>query len=255
MKKIHFLLLFLFFLAVAFLIPSPAFAKNAYASKKNTPLYLCYYDENGKLTRCIDKRKKMVALTYDDGPSEHTEKILSTLTKYDARATFFVIGNRVQNFADSLEQAYQMGCEIGNHTYDHKALTDLGISEIHAQIQQTNSAVEQITGKCPSLMRPPCGFNNCYTDQNIDMPLILWSVDTLDWQTQNAASTIQTVLKDVQDGDIILMHDLYSQTAAASETIIPSLIAEGYQLVTVSELAECRDTPLKNGEIYYCFGK
>ena len=204
--------------------------------------------------RVIDPGKKLVALTFDDGPSEYTKRILRTLKQYDSVATFFVVGNRVELFEDVLKEEVEIGCEIGNHTYEHKVLTELNAEQIWLQIYRTNEAVKKVTGEYPTLMRPPCGFDNGSTNCIIAMPLILWSVDTKDWQTQNCYCSVQTVLENVKDGDIILMHDMYEASAEAVETIVPSLIAEGYQLVTVSELAEYRGMILQEGEEYSSFG-
>ena len=204
--------------------------------------------------RVIDPGKKLVALTFDDGPSEYTKRILRTLKQYDSVATFFVVGNRVELFEDVLKEELEIGCEIGNHTYEHKVLTELNAEQIWLQIYRTNEAVKKVTGEYPTLMRPPCGFDNGSTNCIIAMPLILWSVDTKDWQTQNCYCSVQTVLENVKDGDIILMHDMYEASAEAVETIVPSLIAEGYQLVTVSELAEYRGMILQEGEEYSSFG-
>lgn len=206
-------------------------------------------------TRVIDPGKKLVALTFDDGPSEYTKRILRTLKQYDSVATFFVVGNRVELFEDVLKEELEIGCEIGNHTYEHKVLTELNAEQIWLQIYRTNEAVKKVTGEYPTLMRPPCGFDNGSTNCIIAMPLILWSVDTKDWQTQNCYCSVQTVLENVKDGDIILMHDMYEASAEAVEMIVPSLIAEGYQLVTVSELAEYRGMMLQEGEEYSSFGK
>ena len=225
-----------------------------FTGKHNISHYLCYFSEKGVLYRKIDKKKKMVALTYDDGPSANTPKILDTLEKYDAVATFFVVGNRVSTYANTVKRAYGMGCEIGNHTYEHKILTRADAAGIREQVSKTNAAVKNITGTDPIVMRPPGGCVNDTVKSQTGMPMILWSIDTLDWRTRNAASTKTAVLDHVKDGDIVLMHDLYEATANASTTIIPTLVARGYQLVTVSELAECRGG-MKDGCLYYSFRK
>lgn len=222
--------------------------------KKHISHYLCYFSEKGVLKRKIDKNKKMVALTYDDGPSIYTPRILKTLKDNDSVATFFVVGSRVSTYSGTIQKAVDQGCEIGNHTYDHKILTRVGKQEIKKQVAKTNQAVKKITGENPVVMRPPGGAINETVRPNLGMPAIIWSVDTLDWRTRNAASTKQAVLDHVKDGDIVLMHDLYEATADASQTIIPTLVRRGYQLVTVSELAECRGK-LKDGKSYFSFRK
>lgn len=222
--------------------------------KKTISHYLCYFSEKGVLLRKIDKNKKMVALTYDDGPSIYTPRILKTLKENNSVATFFVVGNRVPMYSDTVKKAYGMGCEIGNHTYEHKILTRADAAGIRNQVSRTNVAVKKITGTAPIVMRPPGGAVNNMVKSQTGMPMILWSIDTLDWRTRNAASTKTAVLDHVKDGDIVLMHDLYEATANASTTIIPTLVERGYQLVTVSELAECRGE-MKDGCLYYSFRK
>lgn len=214
--------------------------------------YMCYYNGEGILKRKIDLNGKMVALTYDDGPSQYTSAILDTLGQYGSVATFFVLGQRVSDFSDTIKRTYEMGCEIGNHTYSHQILTRVGVSSIQDQIASTNAAVQAVTGVSPVVMRPPGGGYNEMVKSTVGMPLILWSIDTLDWKTRNAHSTQAAVLDHVKDGDIVLMHDLYSQTAEASKIIIPELVHRGYQLVTISELADCRGGML-NGMVYRMF--
>ena len=222
--------------------------------KKTISHYLCYFNEKGVLTRKIDKNKKMVALTYDDGPSIYTPRVLKTLKENNAVATFFVVGNRVPTYSDTVKKAHDMGCEIGNHTYEHKCLTRISETEVRRQISRTNKNVKKVTGQTPVIMRPTGGATNPNVKQWVGMPSIIWSIDTLDWKTRNADSTKKAVLDHVKDGDIVLMHDLYSATASASETIIPELVKRGYQLVTVSELAECRGGMKETGA-YYSFRK
>ena len=222
--------------------------------KKTISHYLCYFSEKGVLLRKIDKNKKMVALTYDDGPSIYTPRILKTLKENNSVATFFVVGNRVPTYSDTVKKAHDMGCEIGNHTYEHKSLPNLSETEVKRQISKTNKEVKKAIGEKPVIMRPTGGATNTNIKKWVGMPSIIWSVDTLDWKTRNADSTRRAVLNRVKDGDIVLMHDLYSATATASETIIPELVRRGYQLVTVSELAECRGGMKETGA-YYSFRK
>lgn len=222
--------------------------------KKTISHYLCYFSEKGVLLRKIDKNKKMVALTYDDGPSIYTPRILKTLKENNSVATFFVVGNRVPTYSDTVKKAHDMGCEIGNHTYEHKSLPNLSETEVKRQISKTNKEVKKAIGEKPVIMRPTGGATNNNIKKWVGMPSIIWSIDTLDWKTRNADSTKRAVLDHVKDGDIVLMHDLYSATATASETIIPELVRRGYQLVTVSELAECRGGMKETGA-YYSFRK
>lgn len=214
--------------------------------------FMCYYNGDGTIRRQIDLNKPMVALTYDDGPSQYTSAILDLLEQYGSAATFFVVGERVSSYPDVLRRACAINCEIGNHTYNHKILTKIGVPEIQNQVVSTNIAVQSITGISPVAMRPPGGGYNSTVASTVGMPMILWSIDTLDWKTRNAARTQAAVLDHIQDGDIVLMHDLYQQTAAASTVIIPELVNRGYQLITISELSDCRGG-MAAGGVYQTF--
>ncbi|MCD7981956.1 MAG: polysaccharide deacetylase family protein [Clostridiales bacterium] len=217
---------------------------------KNGNIY--YYNSSGTLYRTVYGNQKMVALTYDDGPSEYTTTILDTLEKYNSKATFFVVGERVGSYSSIVKRAYNLGCQIGNHTYNHTTLTTASVATIQSQISLTNNAVKSVTGVSPTIMRPPGGAYNATVRSTVGMPLILWSIDTLDWKTRNSVSTVNSVLNNVKDGDIVLMHDLYQATATASLTIIPSLVSRGYQLVTVEEMALLRGG-MSNGVVYSSF--
>lgn len=216
---------------------------------------LYYLGSDGKCTRMVDGNKKMVALTYDDGPSKYTKTILDTLDKYNQKATFFVVGDRVNTYKKTVKREYKMGCQIGNHTYNHKILTKCSKSKIRSQISKTDSALKKINGVGTTIMRPPGGSNNKTVRKNVGKPVIIWSLDTMDWKTRSKKKTVNTVMKNVKDGDIILMHDLYKSTADASKEIIPKLVNKGYQLVTVEEMALLRKGGMKNGKVYYSFRK
>lgn len=192
----------------------------------------------------IDPSKPMVALTYDDGPSgKNTPRILAALKENNVRATFFMVGKQAAKNPGLVAQMVEQGCEVANHTYDHTMMSKVDPVELTRQLELTNQVVADASGVSPVLMRP-CGGERNDAGMNavgsISMPAILWSIDTLDWKTRDAQNTVNTVLDQVKDGDIILMHDLYEPTAEASEIIIPELVKRGYQLVTVSELASYR---------------
>ena len=205
-------------------------------------------------TRCctyhIDPSKPMVALTFDDGPSQYTDGILDVLEKNQSRATFFELGNRVGRYPDTVLRIGQVGCEIGNHSYDHAILGNATVSKIRSEISKTDAKIKKITGKKPTLLRPPYGSIGNNLRNNAKKPMILWSVDTLDWQSRNADKVYQHVMSHVKDGDIILMHDIYSSTRSAAQRIVPELKKRGYQLVTVSELARYRNVELTAGGRY-----
>lgn len=203
----------------------------------------------------IDPTKPMVALTFDDGPSGVTSRILDSLEAYGARATFYMVGNRMNGYQDTIRRMVALGCETGSHTWNHTYLTRFSAEGLHSNLNQFDVTLHSITGSRSTTMRPPGGFINSTSKQALasyGVPAVMWSIDTLDWKTRNAQSTINTVLTQVRDGDIILMHDLYSATADAAAVLIPELINRGYQLVTISELASCRGG-MQPGQVYHSF--
>lgn len=198
----------------------------------------------------IDPSKPMVALTFDDGPSQYTPGILDTLEKNESRATFFEVGNRINWYPDTVLRISQAGCEIGNHSFDHALLGNASASKIQSEISKTDAKIKAITGNKPALLRPPYGSIGSSLRKNAGKPMILWSIDTLDWKSRNADTVYRTVMNRVKDGDIILMHDIYGSTRAAVVRIVPELRKRGYQLVTVSELAQYRNVKLAAGGRY-----
>lgn len=214
-----------------------------------------YFRKNGtwnphKKLPDVNPKKPMIALTFDDGPGPYTKRLLGYLKENGARATFFLVGSSVNRYPGEIKTAYQMGCEIGNHSYSHPSLTGLTVQGVKQEIERTNTLVRNVTGANPTLVRPPYGAYNSMVCANAELPVILWSVDTRDWETRNAAQTVRHIQTHVRDGDIILMHDIHSQTVDAARQIIPWLQSRGYQLVTVSELAKYKGISLKKGGVY-----
>lgn len=202
----------------------------------------------------IDPTRPMVAITYDDGPHRtYTNRILDTLEKYGAYATFFELGERAVNCPDVLKREVELGCEVANHSYDHPNLANLSASGVSGQISRTNDIIYNACGIRPTLVRPPYGSLSATAKNNLGAPAILWSIDTLDWKYRDASYVTSVIKSQVRDGSVILMHSLYSSTASATEIIVPWLLSQGYQLVTVSQLAEARGVNLENGKIYYSF--
>ena len=203
--------------------------------------------------RYLDPNAPMVALTFDDGPlAKVGNRIMDCAEQYNGRVTFFVVGNRIPSYQDEIRRMYASGHEIGNHTYEHRYLHKLNAAQIRYQIDACNQAVAAITGEAPKLVRLPGGNKNNTVLSNISQPIIMWNIDTLDWKTKNADKSVNAVLSKVKDGDVVLMHELYSQSADAAVRIIPALVERGYQLVTVSELAQFRGG-VAGGKIYYSF--
>lgn len=220
-------------------------------------LVKCTFSKKGKLKSKgdvnIDASKPMVALTFDDGPGERTGELLAQLEKYNAHATFFMQGKNIPGKEDFVKKMKEIGCELGNHSYDHPQLTKLSADKIANQIGTTNDLIQQAAGSTATVMRPPYGAINDTVRSSVGLPMILWSIDTLDWKTRNAQSSIDTVMNDVQDGDVILMHDIHTESIDAALVLIPKLEEAGYQLVTVSEMAKAKGVALQNGEKYVDF--
>ena len=199
----------------------------------------------------IDPTKPMVALTFDDGPGgESTIRILDALKKYNAHATFFVVGSNIDKYADIIKREAAEGSEVGNHTNSHAQLTKLDTNGILSEVNGVKEKIMQLTGQKVVPVRPPYGAVDDNVMATITDPVILWSIDTLDWKTRDAQSTIQNIQSSVYDGAIILMHDIYSTTADAAVNIIDWLHSQGYQMVTVSELGYYRRGGLKTGVRY-----
>lgn len=198
----------------------------------------------------INPKKKMVALTFDDGPGKYTKQIVKCLKKNHGRATFFVLGTNVDRYKGAVKAADKAGCEIASHGYTHSNMTRISQKEIQKEMKDTDKKIKKITGKKTALMRTPGGATDEKVQKAVGKPIILWSIDTLDWKTRDKDKTIQAVMNNVKDGDIVLMHDIHEPTKEAALVLIKKLTEEGYQLVTVSELAQYRGYKLKKGKIY-----
>jgi peptidoglycan/xylan/chitin deacetylase (PgdA/CDA1 family) len=182
---------------------------------------------------------RCVALTFDDGPGPYTDTLLKTLADADVRATFFLIGQSAQAYPDQVRAEFAQGEEIGNHSWTHPQLTHLGDDEVANQQARTAAEIERIDGQAPTLFRPPYGDVNARVSGILGAhgsPVVLWSVDTLDWLYRNPASVYRRAMSAVQPGSIILMHDIHPTTVQAVPRIIAELRSRGYTLVTVSQL-------------------
>ena len=200
----------------------------------------------------IDPSKPMIALTFDDGPTTKvTNRILDTLKKYDSRATFYVVGNRLSNYNETLQRIVNENSELGSHTFNHKSLTLLHPKDIKKELSAVDDYLDTLFKDYTTTLRPPYGAVNELVADKVGKPMIFWSVDTEDWKNRDCKTIVRNVLNHVKDGDIVLFHDLYESTADAIEIIVPKLIEEGYQLVTVSEMFEAKGITLENGKSFY----
>ena len=202
----------------------------------------------------IDKSKPMVALTFDDGPNYNTSKVLDILEKYNVKATFFILGSNIKGNEGIIKRMNELDMEIGNHMYSHKLITKLKNQDINKEITKVDNLVFDIIGEYPTLVRPSYGTFNKRIKSLVDRPIIIWNVDTLDWKNHSSKIISKRVFRNIGDGDIVLMHDIYSATANSLEIIIPKLLDMGYQIVTVSELFYYKGEELSHGKVYGSVG-
>ena len=201
----------------------------------------------------LDPGKPMVALSFDDGPNAKTTSvILDTLEQNHGSATFFMVANRLskQGNADCAKRMVSLGCQLGNHTYDH---SHYGKDVTPADITNGINAIKNATGYVPSVFRPTGGYLSDTIKNNAAAPICLWSVDTNDWKYKDAARIGKYVLDHAQDGDIILMHDIYKTSAEAVQKFVPELVKRGFQIVNIAELAYYKDAEMQNGHVYSSF--
>ena len=212
----------------------------AYLSEKDAKLYETIQGE---------KHKKVVALTFDDGPDGNTTpQALDILAKYHIKATFFVQGKNIAGNESILKRMKSEGHEVGNHSWNHPVLTKLSLEDAKKQITDTESAITSVLGTSSKLMRPPYGAISDDIRNSIDLSYILWNVDSLDWKSLNETKILTEIQHQVSNGSIILMHDIHQPSINALPRVIEYLKEQGYSFVTVSELLNSR---LQPHHVYY----
>lgn len=180
---------------------------------------------------------KKVALTFDDGPHQkYTKLLLDGLRERNVKATFFLIGKSIEGKEELVEQMKEDGHLIGNHTYTHIQLGKVGTDDACAEIWKTNTAIYDITEEIPCFIRPPFGEWNEELSCAVDMSVVLWDIDPQDWKYKDTERIRDYVVKNVSDGDIILLHDVYKTSVEAALQIVDILSEEGYEFVTVEEI-------------------
>ncbi len=200
----------------------------------------------------IDPSRPMIALTFDDGPSKTTLKLLDVFREYNCRGTFFVVGNRIKNYKNSLIRMSNEGHELGIHTWSHEKLTVLSLEAVRSEVSRVRDELYALTNKLPHLVRPPYGSVNETVKEASrldDFYIVNWNIDTLDWQLRNVDKIYDSIMSQARDGSIILLHDLHAETVDAVIRAIPDLIAKGYQLVTVSELLSYSEKAPSTGTV------
>ncbi len=189
-------------------------------------------------------RTKCVALTFDDGPSPFTDRLLHILEENDAKATFFLIGNKVAANPAGAKRIADAGMEIGSHTWEHPNMTTIPPQDISAQLSKANDAITGATGRTPTLYRPAGGLSDeavRHAAAQYGQAEILWDVISFDWiNDSNTAATRQVLMAQIKPGSVVLFHDTYSSSVDVVYQFMPVLKANGYHLVTISQLLGTR---------------
>lgn len=214
--------------------------ESSYLLEKDAELYQAYFAQ---------KNKKVVALTFDDGPNPSTTtQALDTLAKYNVKATFFVLGKNIAGNEDLLKRMKSEGHVVGNHSWDHPVLSKLTLEDAKKQITDTEDALTKVLGSSSKLMRPPYGAITDDIRNSLDLSFIMWNVDSLDWKSKNETAILTEIQHQVRNGSIVLMHDIHGATVNVLPKIIEYLKEQGYTFVTVPEMLNSR---LKAHEMYY----
>ena len=188
-------------------------------------------------TMAVNESVKKVAITFDDGPNpDYTEMLLSGLKERGVNATFFLLGKEVEQYPEIVKKIHEGGHLIGTHSYEHVNLSNLTDAAAIEQVDKTNAAIYDITGKHPEYIRPPYGCWKCNLDYETKMIEVLWDVDPKDWATDNSGVIAKRVIDKVGENDIILLHDASESSVKAAFAIIDELGKEGYTFVTVEEI-------------------
>ena len=218
---------------------------------KNLMDYEMVYDEKYKNENWEpDLSKKHIAFTFDDGPSSYDNKIIELLNDYHATATFFVVGNRIDSYQAEIKKMVDSGMEVGNHTFDHKYLGNLSDDEVINEFNMANNTYKNITGKDMGVIRPSYGAIKQSVLDKMGKSSILWDIDTLDWKTRDTNKIYEEIMKNPQDGDIVLMHSLYESTANAVELSLKDLYSKGFEVVSVENLFKIKGKAYEPGKTY-----
>lgn len=213
--------------AMFYVVNRPPFL-SASASERQLPIY------------CVQRDQKMISISFDAAwGNEDTQQLIDILGKYNIKATFFVVGEWVDKYPESVKALHDAGHEVMNHSNSHAHMSQLSKEEIVSDVEACNDKIEAVTGVRPTLIRPPYGEydNNVITAiRSTGMEPIQWDVDSLDWKELEAPEIVERVTKRVQPGSIVLFHNAALHTPEALPTIIETLLQEGYTFVPISEL-------------------
>lgn len=194
---------------------------------------------------------KQVAITFDDGPAPYTEKLLDFLKENDIRVTFFLVGNRMSSYSEEVIREAAEGHEMGYHSYSHATQTGLSSERITSDFEKADKILFDLTGQHFTVWRTPGGAFNTRVLNAVPVPHIMWSVDTLDWQTLNAYSVYSAIVNKTRDGDIVLIHDLHRTSVDGAIMALEQMLEGDYEFLTVTELLSRDGTPPQPSTNYY----
>lgn len=198
------------------------------------------------------QEKKYIALTFDDGPSKYTKELVDLLKQYQVKATFFLVGERIQFYQEMVKYIFNNHHEIGNHSYNHVNFKNLSAKEIKEQIDKTQNAIYNVIHSFPRILRFPYGSYATELLDCIDYPIIMWDCDSKDWQNYTDQEIVQLLLPQIESGSVILFHDLNNIRKQTLTMLIEILQGMNYELVTISELFElANEENTVYGKIYY----
>ncbi|MGL5978204.1 MAG: polysaccharide deacetylase family protein [Erysipelotrichaceae bacterium] len=188
--------------------------------------------------RPLDPSKPMIAFTFDDGPRNLSSltRILDVLEQHDSNATFFVIGELAARFPRMITDMDERGFELGNHTYTHRGYNGKNLDKVVAEVAKTQDTIYEITGEDPKYYRPVGGAMDQTLAEKIPQDIALWTVDSQDWMSRDCKEVVKSTLRYAHDGGVVLFHDIYDSTADAIEVLVPKLVKQGYQIVSLEEL-------------------
>ena len=193
--------------------------------------------EAGENSSPEDREERTAALTFDDGPHPvWTPLLLDGLKERGVKATFFLMGENIPGNEEIVERMVREGHLVGNHSYRHEQLTREGLEQVCQSFEKTGQMIEEIAGIRPEYARPPYGDWNEELECRTELTTVLWDVDSLDWSDKDRRRITDKVCREIEDGDIVLMHDIFQSSQEAALDIIDRLSADGWQFVTADEL-------------------
>ncbi len=210
-----------------------------------------YSKKSAKCHVKVEKKLKFVAVTFDDGPGDYTDKVVNALKKNNSYATFFMLGKQVKAHPNQLKHAFENGNQIGSHSYSHQNLNRISNKSIKREIKDTETEIKKHIGQKPSLFRPPYGNYNSTVTKYVNVPMIYWNIDTLDWKNKNSKYVYNYLMHHSYAGSLILMHDIHPTTVNGFTKALPKLVKKGYEFVTVSELYSIYNKKLKPKKMHY----